>query len=198
MFPWFGTLDSKADLENAKAKALYERIGAEQLNLFYKLKTAYFRLYEVEQSQSIIQRNITLFEALERLALSKVESGKATAADVLRVQLKIEELQQELEILEAAKTNPTATINQLLNRPLETPITTTDSLSFAILPFDKDTLTVNIQENHPMLRMFELQQEVSRKAISLNELDGKPSFGVGMDYIMVNQRSDASPCQQWS
>merc|ERR1711976_23143 len=135
----------------------------------------------------------TLFEALERLALSKVESGKATAADVLRVQLKIEELQQELEILEAAKTNPLATINQLLNRPLETPITTTDSLSFAPLLFDRDTLTVNIQENHPMLRMFELQQEVSRKAISLNELDGKPSFGVGMDYIMVNQRSDASP-----
>lgn len=193
MFPWFGTLDSKADLENAKAKALYERIGAEQLNLFYELKTAYFRFYEVEQSQSIIQRNITLFEALERLALSKVESGKATAADVLRVQLKIEELRQELEILETSKINPIATINQLLNRPLETPITTTDSLSFAPLPFDKDTLTVNIQENHPMLRMFELQQEVSRKAISLNELDGKPSFGVGMDYIMVNQRSDASP-----
>lgn len=193
MFPWFGTLDSKADLENAKAKALYERIGAEQLNLFYELKTAYFRLYEVEQSQAIIQRNITLFEALERLALSKVESGKATAADVLRVQLKIEELRQELEILETSKINPTATINQLLNRPLETPITTTDSLSFAPLPFDKDTLTVNIQENHPMLRMFELQQEVSRKAISLNELDGKPSFGIGMDYIMVNQRSDANP-----
>lgn len=193
MFPWFGTLDSKADLENAKAKTLYERIGAEQLNLFYELKTAYFRLYEVEQSQSIIQRNITLFEALERLALSKVESGKATTADVLRVQLKIEELQQELEILETSKINPTATINQLLNRPLETPITITDSLSFAPLPFDKDTLTVNIQENHPMLRMFGLQQEVSRKAISLNELDGKPSFGVGMDYIMVNQRGDASP-----
>ena len=193
MFPWFGTLDSKADLENAKAKALYERVGAEQLNVFYKIKTAYFRLYEIQQSQAIIQRNITLFEALERLSLTKVESGKATAADVLRVQLKIEELKQELEILETAKTNPTATINQLLNQPLETVITTTDSLSFAALPFAKDTLTTNIQANHPMLRMFELQQEVSKKAISLNELNGKPSFGVGLDYIMVNQRNDASP-----
>lgn len=193
MFPWFGTLDSKANLENAKAKALYERVRAEQLNLFYKLKVAYFRLYEIQQSQAIIQKNIILFEALERLALSKVESGKATAADVLRVQLKVEELRQELEILETAKTNPTATINQLLNRPVETLITTTNSLSFAPLLFDKDTLTTNIQENHPMLRMFELQQEVSQKSISLNELDGKPSFGVGMDYIMVNQRSDANP-----
>jgi Cu(I)/Ag(I) efflux system membrane protein CusA/SilA len=193
MFPWFGTLDSKADLENAKAKALFERIGAERLNLFYELKTAYFRLYEIQESQAIIRRNINLFNALERLALSKVESGKATAADVLRVQLKIEELLQELEILETAKINPTSTINQLLNQPLETPIFSTDSLVFAPLSFSKDTLTRNIQENHPILRMFQLQQEVSRKAIALNELDGKPSFGVGMDYIMINGRSDANP-----
>ena len=193
MFPWFGTLNSKADLENDKAKALFEQIGAEQLNLFYEIKTAYFRLYEIQQSQAIIQKNLTLFDALEGLALSKVESGKATAADVFRVQLKMEELKQELEILETAKTNPTATINQLLNRPLETPINIIDSLSFADLPFDKDSLTANIKENHPMMRMFELQQEVSRKAISLNELDGRPSFGVGLDYIMVDQRGDANP-----
>lgn len=193
MFPWFGTLDNKADLENTKAKALYEKMGAQQLNLFYELKTAYFRLYEVKQSQSIVQRSIVLFEALERLALSKVESGKATTADVLRTQLKIEELKQELEILEAAKTKPTVTINQILNRSLETPIVITDSLSFAQLPFDKDTLTNNIQENHPMLHMFELQQEVARKAISLNNLNSKPSFGIGLDYIIVNQRSDANP-----
>ena len=193
MFPWFGTLDSKADLENAKAKALYERIGAEQLNLFYDIKIAYYRLYEIQQSQSIIRRNITVLEALERLALTKVESGKATAADVLRVQLKIEELNQELEILETTKVNPSATINQLLNRPLETTITISDSLSFAAIPYDKDTLATNIKTNHPMLRMFELQQEVSRQAISLNLLSGKPSFGVGMDYIMVNQRNDADP-----
>ena len=57
--------------------------------------------------------------------------------------------------------------------------------------FDKDTLAASIQANHPMLRMFELQQEVSRQAIALNELNGKPSFGVGLDYIMVRQRTDA-------
>jgi len=193
MFPWFGTLDSKADLENARARALYERIGAAQLNLIYELKTAYFRLYEIEQSQVIFQRNIALFESLERLALAKVESGKATAADVLRVQLKIEELQQELEILGVAKINPTATINQILHRSLEIPITIMDSLSFANLVFNKDTLLTNIQDNHPMLRMFERQQEVSQQAIALNELDGKPSFGVGLDYITVDQRTDANP-----
>lgn len=192
-FPWFGTLNSKEDLENAKAKAIYERIGAEQLNLFYQVKTAYYRLYEMQQSQIIIHRDITILEALKNLALTKVESGKATAADVLRVQLKIEEFNQELEILETAKINPTAEINQLLYRPLATPIEINDMLSFANIPFDKDTLAANIQDNHPILRMFELQQEVSRKSILLNDLGGKPSFGAGLDYIFVNSRTDAEP-----
>ena len=154
---------------------------------------AYFQLYEIQESQTIIQRNLTLFEALETLTLTKVANGKAAAADVLRVQLKIEELQQELIILESTKTNPKTTINQLLNRPLESPINITDSLSFATIPFNKDILTTDIEESHPMLRMFELQKEVSKKAISLNELSNKPSLGLGLDYILVSERSDAIP-----
>ena len=193
MFPWFGVLDSKSNLEAAKAKALYERIAARVLNLSYEVKNAYYTLYELEQSQSILQKNVIILQALERLALTKLESGKASAADVLRVQLKIEELKQELEILETSKAKPVADINQLLNRPADTPIVVSDSFFFAIIPFEKDTLTANIEANHPVLRMFELQQELAKQSISLNHLDGKPSFGVGVDYIFVNPRTDAAP-----
>ena len=193
VFPWFGTLDSRVDLENSTAKVLYKRIGAQRLNLTYEIRTAYFRLYEIEQRQAIIQKSVTLFEVLERLALTKIESGKANMTDALRIQLKLEELIHELDILETAKTNPTATINQLMNRPLEIPITITDSLEFAAIPYDKDTLSANIKANHPMLQMLELQQIVSKNAISINDLAGKPSFGAGLDYILVNQRADTNP-----
>lgn len=190
MFPWFGTLDSKKDLELAKAKALYERIAARRLELNYQVEEAYYRLYEIRKSRAIIDRNVQFLESLEEMARIKVESGKATLADVLRVQLKLEELQQELRILETAETNPLATLNQLLHRPAETPVAVADSLAFASIPFRKDTLLANIQANHPVLRMFALQQEVSRAAIAVNELNGKPMFGVGLDYIMVNRRTD--------
>lgn len=193
MFPWPGVLDSKKELELAKAKALYERVGTSELEITYRVKQGYYRLYEIQQSQAIIRRNIAILKSLEQLALSKVESGKSTAADVLTVQLKIEELEQELKILETAKVSPTATINQLLNRDLSTPISISDSLAYTVLPFDKNALLADISATHPMLRMFELQQEVSRQAITLNELNGKPSFGVGMDYITVGKRDDAEP-----
>ena len=193
MFPAKGLLDGKKDLELAKAKALFERVEAKALNLFYQLEQAYFRIYEIEKSQLIIQRNMALLESLGQLALAKVESGKTTAADVLRVQLKKEELKQELSILENSKRNPLITINQILNRPLEMAIRVADTLGFAVLSLDKNSLFTNIETNHPMLRMFELQQDISKQAIDLNGLSSKPSFGVGLDYIMVNKRNDAEP-----
>ena len=197
MFPWFGTLSSKKKLEMAKSNAINEKIGARKLDIFYQVELAYYQLYDIDKSISIISENIAILDALQSLALSKVESGKASAADVLRVQLKIEELNQELKILETAKVGPLASINQLINRPLNTPLVIVDSLAFASLDFDKNALEEEIQINHPMLRMYQLQQEISRKAIDLNELNGKPSFGVGMDYIMVNKRSDLDPPGKW-
>ncbi|MCB0641111.1 MAG: TolC family protein, partial [Phaeodactylibacter sp.] len=191
--PWFGTREQSAALEDAKALALQERSAAEQLNLAYNLKTAYFRLYEIEKSRSILLQNQELLKALEQVALAKIESGQATAADALRVQLSFDELQLKLQLLEIAKTDPTATINQLLNRALDTPIAIRDSMAFATLPFNQDSLVAALPQQHPAIQLFERQQEVSRQALVLNELAGKPSFGVGLDYILVNPRDDADP-----
>ena len=87
MFPWPGTLERKEAVVLADAKVQHQRISTEQLELQYQIEQAYFQLYEIEQGQRIIERNLPLLEALERLALVKVESGSAIAADVLIVQL---------------------------------------------------------------------------------------------------------------
>ncbi len=193
MFPWFGTLEKKADLEQAKASAQFERIASQALELSFNLKTAYLQLYQLRQSRDIIQENLVILESLMRLALAKVESGQATTADVLQVQLKMQALQQELEILRTEERSPTAVLNQLRNAPPNTPIEIGDDLVFTELPFNKDTLAAKLQEDHPMIRMFKLQQEVARQAKELNYLSAKPSFGVGLDYIAVKQRTDAFP-----
>lgn len=188
MLPWKKTLDSKKELAIAKAKPILEQMNARGLNLKYNIQTAYYELYKIEKSQAIIKENLKVLQSLERFALAKVESGKGTAADVLKIQIQIEKNKQEIEILEATKTPPLVDINQILQRDLDTPIDLTDSLPFVVLPFQKDSLILDIERSHPMLRMFELQQEVSKKALIVNKLAEKPTFGVGLDYINVSQR----------
>ena len=193
MFPWFGTFDSKKELEKAKAKTIYEGIAVRNLDLIYEIKKAYLKLFEIEKSQSIIKQNIVLLDALERLAVTKVESGKSSTADVLRIQIKTQELQNELALLEAEKIEPAVEINQLLNRDLETKIDIEDEFVFAPLFIKKDTLFSKIQTNHPMIKKFEWQQQVSKHSIEVNKKSSQPKLGAGLDYIFVNPRSDANP-----
>ena len=192
-FPWKGTLDARRDLMLVMARAQYEKIAATRLDLHYKVKKAYYVLYELGKKQLILQRSIDIFRRIESIALANVEAGRSKLADVLRIQLRIRELEEEIAVLEAEKEKPLASINSLLNRPPGTPVIPADTL-YAVRPsYSLDSLQQLIAEGHPLLRMFTLQQEAARQAIKVNDLEGKPSFAAGLDYIFVGERSDANP-----
>ncbi len=193
MFPWFGSVDSKKELANLKAQPLLPVKDTKALDLIYQIKEAYFQLYEIQNKQTILQSNIELLESRERLALAKVESGKASTVDVLRVQLKKDELLQKIEVLELAVQKPRIRINQILNRPLDTAIKVADQFTFAEMPTDRDQQEELIISKHPAFTKYSLQQQAARQSIEVNKLNAKPSFGVGLDYIMVNKRDDAEP-----
>jgi outer membrane protein TolC len=193
MFPWKGTLDARKEEALTRAKAKYEVVAAARLHLHYGIKQAYFQLYNLEKQQQIVFKNLAIFNTLKSIATAKVETGKSNLADILRIQIRIRELEEEWNILENQKEKPLAIINRLLNRPEQTGLIVTDTLLLANPLYDRASMLTGIQENHPMLRMFALQQEASRQAINVNDLEGKPSFGVGLDYILVNSRTDADP-----
>lgn len=195
MFPWFGTLDSKAQLAQARALVEKERIGDLSLALIFKLKSAYFQLYEIRQTQNILQRKSSLLDRLRELALNQIESGSGSAADVLRVELQLQALEQEVKILKNKEKQPLATINHLLKRSLSDPINTPDTLEFAALEVRPDSLRATLMTQHPRLIGLTQKQAVSQQALRVNKLEGKPSFGVGADYILLNQRTDADPPQ---
>ncbi|MAT54115.1 MAG: hypothetical protein CMN32_06505 [Saprospirales bacterium] len=192
-FPWKGTLDARRDLMLVMAKAQFEKIAATRLNLHYKVKAAYYQLYELAKKQLIIRRSIDVFRRMESIALANVEAGRSKLADVLRIQIRIKDLEEELELLETQKQKPLAVINGLLNRNAGAPVVPVDTLTTIDPAYSLDSIQALIAAGHPVLRMFSLQQEASREAIKLNELEGKPSFAAGLDYIFVGERSDANP-----
>ena len=193
MSPWFGTLQAREDLVLAQAETMYQPIAIQELELAYEVKTAYYRLYEISESQEIIGRSLRVLELLRQFILGRIESGQGSTADVLRLDLKVRELEQQLRILETERERPLADLNQILNRPVASPVNAADTFTFAEIPVSRDTLLSHVMQYHPAIRMHELQQQVSRRAIDLNEKDRKPSLGVGMDYIFVTPRTDAEP-----
>ena len=193
VFPQKGMVEAKKNLADAQAEPILEQINVRKLDIAYQVKMAWLQVYELDKSRSIIQRNIRFLQSLEALALVKVETAKANPADVLQVQLKRQVLESELLILKKQREKPLTDLKQILNKERTTDITIVDSLDFSTLIYQKDSLFTNIRANHPMIKMFALQQEISKRAIEVNTLKDQPTFGVGLDYINVIGRNDATP-----
>jgi len=188
MFPWPGTLGELRQIEDTRALAVREKWEASKLEIRFQMKEAFFQLYEIKGTLALLQENLILLSSLEKLALARLESGKGAASDVIRVQLRIRETEQQLAVLGNQLSKPASKINELLNRPLDARVEIRDSLQPAEMKYQRDSLLVRIKRDHPLIRIFVIQQEMANQSIRLNEYSGKPSFGFGVDHILVGKR----------
>ncbi|MEM9984447.1 MAG: TolC family protein [Bacteroidota bacterium] len=192
-FPWFGTLKAQEAWALAEARAVFEQIAGLELELKYRLDQAYLKLYELGATQQMLRQNIGLLQTLKTLTETKVATGAATLADVLRLDLKMGELSQQIKLLENRKRGPQADINQLLHRELTTGVEVDSLLSLAEVPLNRDSLLAVVEARHPLLRRYELQGKAAEAAIYANTLAGRPMFGIGADYFNLGPRTDATP-----
>lgn len=194
MFPWFGTLKAKKNVVIAMAKSKFERISVAKLNIDFKVKSAYYNLNLINEEQVVIAKNIRLLEALEKVTLAKVESGKILFSDVLTVQMKLDELRKQILILESQKIRFVAEINEVLNSSINTKYNIASiGLDIATINYDLTAYRSKIENNHPLINQLDWSIETANNELALNTKSGLPSFGLGIDYSLINNRIDADP-----
>lgn len=194
MFPWFGTFKSTKNVVISMSKAKYERIAAVKLNLFNKVKVAYYELNFLNEKAKILSEFLMIYRTLESVSLAKVESGQSTIADVLRIQLKLQEFEQELNVVENQKSVYYAEINELTHQTFDTEIRVTDELETSpLLNFNLENYQQKIREHHPLMLIIDSELEVSKNKQAVNSSMNKPTIGVGVDYSLINERTDANP-----
>jgi outer membrane protein TolC len=77
MFPWFGTLKMSKDEASLMAKAEFEAFNAAKAELFYRVKSGWYRLMKSDREIALVSENIEILESLEKLALIKFQSPVA-------------------------------------------------------------------------------------------------------------------------
>ncbi len=198
MFPWKGTLKAKEEVAIAMSKTKYDDIEATRLELEYRIKSAYYRLFLLDRQQALLRENWKLNQSLEQVALGRVESGKAAASDVLRIQIKAKKLEKQIEILDVQKQQFQAQLVEAVGDDVLTDNRVQIiSSELEVLPDLSQELLAetmaSIRGNYPLLKKLDAKMRASQAVRQLNELKGKPSFGVGLNYSLVQKRSDANP-----
>jgi cobalt-zinc-cadmium efflux system outer membrane protein len=189
MMPWFGTISSREDYVSSLAEATYEDIAIAKRKLIAAVSQSYYNLYSNNARQLVLIENIDLLETYETLALTSVEVGKASAVDVLRLQMRKNELDQLKQVLEQQYLGEQTALNNLLNRDNDVEITSINEL---IIPSEDFEITTENLALHPeLLKYDKLYQSVEQSEL-LNQKESSPMIGFGLDYINVEKRPDMS------
>ena len=190
--PWFGTLSTRRSEQDHRAEAKRLQLEQEWLDLMAEVHQRYFEYFRFKQSIRFMERHIELLDDLEPVVRTRYETARAGGGqvDLLRIEMEQEEIATDIADMRHMARHLQTEFNELLNRDPRTAIELPDRLPVADFHLagthadhgEEDLLTL-IREANPGLAAFEEQQAAERDAIRLSQLEGRPSFSVGVEVM---------------
>ena len=191
-FPWFGLLSAKEDIVTEMAKTKYEIFENSKSNLYFEVKTAYYNYYFMEKAIQITKDNIEILRIFKNLSLVKIENGNASIVDELRVELELNDLENQLALFVDSKKVFLTKFNNLLNRDSYEAIEAPQELWQDELPYENIILLDSIYSNNHEIKSIDhklnafMNQEVAAKK------EGMPKFNIGINYVVVGENPNSS------
>ena len=185
MLPSFGAITARENYMNSLADAAYEDITVAKRKLVASVSQSYYELYTLKGKQAVLDENIKLLKTYEELALTSVEIGKASAVDVLRLQMRQNELEQLKQVLEQNYLAELTSFNKLLNRDKSTEVIIANEL---IMPSENELINSDNLGLHPELLKYDKLYASIEQSELLNQKESNPMLGFGLDYIAVSER----------
>ena len=188
MFPWFGTLKAQGNAASLMAEAKYQSFLDARNILFYQVVTAYYALSELKRWEMIEKKNIEILQSYKNFTNSRFKNGTGAMADVVRVDIMLNDANTSLTILDKKEKPLLAAFNRLLNRHTNETVIVIDSLPSDNLRdhFREDILL----KNNPVLNELDLKIKSNEASALAAHKQGLPKLGVGLDYVVVGERSD--------
>ncbi|WP_171017341.1 TolC family protein [Maribacter sp. ACAM166] len=187
MLPWFGTITARENYASAMAETEFVQIAIAKRKLALSVAQSYYELYAILGKQEVLHENIQLLKSYEQLALTSVEVGKASAVDVLKLQIRQNELQQQKEVLEQEYLAEQTAFNTLRNQKKSLAVNVVSEL---LLPIEDPSYSENGLQLNPELLKYDRLYESIKQSELLNQKESAPDIGFGLDYVPVSERPE--------
>ncbi|MDE3243861.1 MAG: TolC family protein [Nitrospirota bacterium] len=124
-FPFPGKLALKEEVASRSAEMTEQALHAKERELTARLKQAYYDLFFAHKAIQIHHEQLDLLTQFVEIATAKFRTGKGSQVEVLKAQVELSTLYQQLPVLEQQRDTVQAKLNTLLDRdprrPLEPP-----------------------------------------------------------------------------
>ncbi len=184
--PFLGKRSLKGEVARNEAKVSGGKYLTLEREIVAKAKSAFYELYWTHQSISINEGNRNLLKRFVKIAEVKYATGKATQQDVLKAQVELSKIANELITLEQLKETAIARINTLLNLHPDTPLGTPEAVDIEKLTVSLKDLYAKAKEVSPDLSIFKYKIERDKAAYKLAKKQYYPDFTFGLNYTFIN------------
>ena len=185
MLPWFGGITAREELAGSMAEVDYLDWVIARRKLRLETAQSYYRLQALQQQVGILQQQEALLDSWSEIALTGVSNGRASAVDVLRLDIRKEDLVARRRIRENGFAAQHTAFFRRINAG-ESEI----AFPAEAWPDSLPAATPAILGPHPELERYERLFESVMRDEAVNRKEAAPKLGLGVDYIPVAERTD--------
>lgn len=159
-----------------------------ELKIIRQVKESFYELCFINLTIETTEQNKILLKQFVTIAETKYSVGKGIQLDVIKAQVELSKIMDELIELRQLQANETAKLNILMNRLPQEPLSIPHGLSKTDFNFDIQTLQELAQKNRPFLQGIQSTISKFRLTKQLAEKEYYPNFRVTVRY---SQRQDS-------
>ena len=193
MLPLGGKLPLSSRIVSHQAAAGRERAADVAWELRVRAAAAFYELFAAEQGIEIATGTQRLVQDVARIAQSMYEVGEGNQADVLRAQVEVARMTEEIARMKAMRSGATARLNALMDLPAESAIANAALPRFPDAAPSIDSITDLALRWRPMIRAGE-EDVAAADAMSLRaRRELIPDLVVGVQYAQRSGEMGESP-----
>lgn len=191
--PFPGKRGLMSEMALREAQAAQEGIAEKVLRVSLEVRSAYQDLSHTHRALEVAQRNKGVLESLARIVESRYSLGQAAQTDLLKAQVEISKMVDEIIMLGERQKAVEAKLNSLLARPPGTPLGRPSDPASRKLNLSLDELRQTALAHNPTLKAMRRMVQAKTYAQELAKADYYPDFTLRFAY---GQRDNGEDIQR--
>ena len=186
MVPVAGKLRLAGLVETARADATAIRVGDVSYDLRARAATVFYDIYTVDGALGVARDTRRLLQDLAEIAAKMYQVGEGRQADVLRANVELARMQEEIIRMEAMRSTMEARLNALRlapgGAPVGAPVGAPLLPVFPVLVPALDSLALLAERNRPMIRAGLQNVDAADASARLARKEIWPDLQMGVQY----------------
>ena len=182
MVPFPGKLRFAGQAASARAEAESARAADVAWDVRARAAMAFYELYQMDQSLTVSEETLRILRDLATTAGTMYGVGEGRQADVLRAQVEIARMTEDIIRMQTERVSAAARLNALFALDPSTAVGSPGRPSFPDTLPPLDSLIAEAERNRPMVQAAEAEVRAADAGVRLARREIWPDLQVGVQY----------------